>query len=172
MHSAKLARLASRQAAARAGRGMDADPTPERQRAATSRPPGPAPSMRRALAVRTAVWAAAVAAYVILTSTALTQLLAGSATPRSGQGLSGSGAPARSEPRNLEAAAAGMPPTTRAGTGAGVPSVLTITVNGPAGTFDVYCATTTDRAPFDRLLASPDDAVDSYHRWCAPARWE
>jgi hypothetical protein len=50
----------------------------------------------------------------------------------------------------------------------GQPVVLTITVEGPNGSVDVFCATTTDRAPFDRLQVSPEQVMDAFHRWCSP----
>jgi hypothetical protein len=50
----------------------------------------------------------------------------------------------------------------------GQPIVLTITVDGPKASVDIYCATTTDRAPFDHLQVSPEQVMDAFHRWCSP----
>jgi hypothetical protein len=90
-----------------------------------------------------ALRAAAAVTYLILTSTVLTQLAAKSAIFQ----LS---AQVRS----------------------GAPKVVTITVDGPAASVDVYCATTTERAPFDNLHVGPEGIMDAYHRWCSPVRSE
>jgi hypothetical protein len=49
---------------------------------------------------------------------------------------------------------------------------VTITVVAPAASVDVYCATTTERAPFDHIHVSPEAIMDAYHQWCSPVRSE
>jgi hypothetical protein len=46
--------------------------------------------------------------------------------------------------------------------------VLTITVDGPGGSHDVYCATTPDRAPFDAVSVRPDQTMDVFRQLCSP----
>ena len=53
---------------------------------------------------------------------------------------------------------------------AGEAAVLTITVDGLDESVDVLCATTTDRAPFERLHVGPEQVLDAFHRWCSPAQ--
>ena len=52
--------------------------------------------------------------------------------------------------------------------GSGQPAVLTIIVEGPDDAIGVPCATTTDRASFDRLRVTPEQVMDAFHRWCSP----
>lgn len=52
----------------------------------------------------------------------------------------------------------------------GEAAVLTIAVDGPAAWVEVRCATTTDRAPFERLHVSPEQVLDAFQRWCSPAQ--
>jgi hypothetical protein len=47
------------------------------------------------------------------------------------------------------------------------PMVLTITVDGPSGSIDMYCATTTDRAPFVQVRVAPADLMDVFHKLCS-----
>ena len=117
-----------------------------------------------------ALRAAAVVTYLILTSTVLTQLVARSAifqmsaqVPLGSGVLPSSQAVAVEAPPDTTVPAADMP--------SGAPKVLTITVDGPAASMDVYCATTTERAPFDQVHVSPEGAMDAYHR-CSPVRSE
>jgi hypothetical protein len=52
----------------------------------------------------------------------------------------------------------------------GEATVLRITVDGPDDSVDVRCATTTDRAPFDRLHVSPEQVMEAFQRWCSPGQ--
>jgi hypothetical protein len=52
----------------------------------------------------------------------------------------------------------------------GEPAMLTITVDGPNASVNVLCATTTDRAPFERLHVHPEQVMDAFHRWCSPGQ--
>ena len=52
----------------------------------------------------------------------------------------------------------------------GQAAVLTITVDGPADSVAVLCATTTDRAPFESLHVSPEQVLDAFDRWCSPGQ--
>jgi hypothetical protein len=52
----------------------------------------------------------------------------------------------------------------------GEPAMLRITVDGPNASVDVLCATTTDRAPFERLHVRPEQVMDAFHRWCSPGQ--
>ena len=56
------------------------------------------------------------------------------------------------------------------GQASGQATVLTITVDGPADSVDVLCATTTDRAPFTGLHVSPELVMDAFQRWCSPSQ--
>lgn len=118
-----------------------------------------------------ALRAAAVVTYLILTSTVLTQLAARSAIFQSsalvppGSGvLPWARAVAVEAPSDTTVPAVDMP--------SGAPKVVTITVDGPAASVDVYCATTTERAPFDHVHVSPEGIMDAYHWWCSPVRSE
>jgi hypothetical protein len=46
--------------------------------------------------------------------------------------------------------------------------VLNITVEGPAGSYDVRCVTTTERGPFDTVTVRADQLMDVFHRLCSP----
>ena len=125
------------------------------------------PSARRAhpRAVAVALGSAAFATYLAVTATAFTQRVTGSALFQGqDQATLAVGGPPSSRtalPRagRPEIPANELPP--------GTPMVLTITVDGAFGSFDVYCATTTTRAPFDRVHASPEDALDVFHQRCS-----
>jgi hypothetical protein len=44
---------------------------------------------------------------------------------------------------------------------------LNITVEGPGGSYDVRCVTTTERrGPFDTVTVRPDQLMDVFHRLC------
>jgi hypothetical protein len=47
-------------------------------------------------------------------------------------------------------------------------AVLTITVEGPAGSFDVRCVATTERGTFDTVTVRPDQLMDVFHHLCSP----
>ncbi len=49
-----------------------------------------------------------------------------------------------------------------------VSKVLRITVEGLAGSHHVYCATTTERAPFETVSVQPDQLMDVFHQLCSP----
>ena len=120
--------------------------------------------------VRIALRAAAVVTYLILTSTVLTQLAARSAIFQ----LSAQVPPASGVLPSAQAVAVEAPTDTvpAVDTPSGAPKVVTITVDGPAASVDVYCATTTERAPFDHVHVSPEGIMDAYHGWCSPVRSE
>jgi hypothetical protein len=46
--------------------------------------------------------------------------------------------------------------------------VLKITVEGLDGPIDVYCATTTERAPVDAVSVQADQLMDVFHELCSP----
>ena len=46
--------------------------------------------------------------------------------------------------------------------------VLTITVEGPAGSHDVRCVTTTERASFDAVAVPVDQLMDVVQQLCLP----
>jgi hypothetical protein len=47
--------------------------------------------------------------------------------------------------------------------------VLTITVDGPNASVDVFCGTTTDRVTTDHVRATPENIMDVFHQLCSPA---
>ena len=54
--------------------------------------------------------------------------------------------------------------------GPGEAAVLRITVDGPADSVSVLCATTTDRAPFEGLHVSPEQVMEAFEQWCSPGQ--
>jgi hypothetical protein len=154
----------ARQRAARRGRTPGA---PESQRSVTrgahlSRGTG------GALPAGATLRASAVAAYLIGAWALLAQLVAGSGFDVGAEVTPASPASVPAELQIVSSVPDDTGPTARLRSR--VPIVLTITVDGPAGSADVYCATTSDRAPFDRVHVRPDEVMDAYHRWCPTSR--
>jgi hypothetical protein len=118
-----------------------------------------------------ALRAAAVVTYLILTSTVLTQLAARSAMfEPSAQVTPGSGVLPSAKAAAVEAPSDTTVPALRMPSRA--PKVVTITVDGPNASVDVYCDTTAERAPFNHVHVGPEAIMDAYHRWCSPVRSE
>ena len=122
----------------------------------------------RALPVGATLRVGAVAAYLIGGWALLAQLAADSAFHVTAEGTPASAATVPAELPIVASAPDDLVPAARGRSR--VPLVLIITVDGPAGSVDVYCATTSDRAPFDRVHVRPDEVEDAFHRWCPSGR--
>jgi hypothetical protein len=111
-----------------------------------------------------AVGALAVGAYLVLMSAAISQLVGGFPTQaRTIEGASDETAPAAQF-------VAGTPFDARldAMTVPNVNSgVLTITVDGPNASVDVYCDPTIDEALLHRIHVTPDEMMDVFRRLCS-----
>lgn len=126
-----------------------------------------APSTRRAhpFAISLALGGAAFATYVAVTAT-LSQLTGGSALFQAPeQAAIGSGGPP--SPRILPIGSGALPETAADQLASLTPMVLTITVDGPNPSVDVYCDTTPDHVALGRVHLPPEDVMDVYHQLCS-----
>ncbi len=106
------------------------------------------PRRATSLLVRIALGGAAVAAYMVVTSAALNELVTG--TP--------------SQALTIEAARDETTPAAEVVSGTAF--VLTISIDGPNASVDIYCDTTSDRTPLDRLHVRPEQLMDAFYRLC------
>jgi hypothetical protein len=98
-----------------------------------------------------AVSSAAFAAYIALTTIAISQFIRGNGSDVQAVAIQTT-APFVAPAENVNSR---------------VPMVLTIHVDGPNASVDVYCDTTSDLTAFDELHVKPDDLGVIYYQWCA-----
>jgi hypothetical protein len=130
---------------------------------------------RLQLGVGFALGSAALGAYVGVTAAALNALIVASATfPPADQGAMEANSPVDSQPLPLMGLASPEMNTDlfaaddllSARRFQEAAAVLTITVDIPGGSIDIYCATTTRRAQVTQIRVTPQELLDVFHQRC------